>query len=191
MYAPTDAYQVVVKCIFGYLNGTHSYGLYITHSSSLSLNGFIDADSVNDHKLTSAYLVYFNITHISQKSGKQQIVARSSTEAKYKTLAYGTANVLWLCYLLSDLQITPTSMSIIWRDNLGIIYLYENPIFYARTKYVDVDYHFVCDKITNKKNQIHFILSIDQLVDVLTKSLLNASFTHFRLKVRVKSQLLA
>ena len=92
--------------------------------------------------MTSDYLVYFNITHISEKSGKQQIVARSSTEAKYKTLAYGTANVLWLCYLLSDLQITPTSMSIIWRDNLGIIYLYENPIFYARTKHVEVDYHF-------------------------------------------------
>lgn len=64
MYAPTNVYWVVVKCIFGYLNGTHSYGLYITRSSSLSLNDFIDVDSVNDHKLTSAYLVYFNITHI-------------------------------------------------------------------------------------------------------------------------------
>lgn len=103
MYALTDAYWVVVKCIFGYLHGTHYYGLYITRCSSLSLNGFIDADSVNDHKLTSAYLVYFNVTHISQKSGKQQIVTRSSTEAKFKTLAYGTANVLWLYYLLSDL----------------------------------------------------------------------------------------
>jgi hypothetical protein len=82
-------------------------------------------------------------------------------------------------------------MSIIWHDNLDIIYLYENPIFYARTKYVEVDYHFVYDKIMNKKIQIHFILSNDQLVDIFTKPLLNAFFTHFQLKLRVKSPPLA
>jgi len=49
--------------------------------------------------------------------------------------------------------------------------LSSNLIFHTRTKYIEVDYHFVCDRIAKKDIQIHFISSNDQLVDVLTKSL--------------------
>lgn len=49
------------------------------------------------------YLVFFGQTPISWKSGKQRTVARSSTEAEYKVVADGTAEVIWLQYLLTDL----------------------------------------------------------------------------------------
>ena len=74
---------------------------------------------------------------------------------------------------------------------MGIIYLCENLIFYSRSKHFKIDYHFIHDKTAKKKIQIHFIMSNDQLIDVLTKPLLNASFTHFRLKLHVKSLPLA
>lgn len=74
IHAPTDAHWVAVKCIFLYLKGMISCGLYITWGSSFSLYGFTNANwgsSVDDYKSMNAYLMYFNNTPISWKSGKQ------------------------------------------------------------------------------------------------------------------------
>jgi histone deacetylase 1/2 len=75
---------------------------------------------------------------ISWKSGKQRTVARSSTEAEYKALADGTTEVIWLQYLLTDLQVPSVSAPTIWCDNLVVTYLSANPIFHARTKHVEL-----------------------------------------------------
>ena len=72
----------------------------------------------------------------------------------------------------------PTSMSTIWYDHLSATYLFVNPIFHALTKHVKVDYHFVHYRVTKKEIQIHLISSKDQLVDVLTKPLSSAFFSH-------------
>jgi hypothetical protein len=89
------------------------------------------------------------------------------------------------------MQITPTSLPMFWCDNLIATYLSANHIFHARIKHVEVDYHFVHDKIAKKDIQIHFISSRDQFIDILTKPLSIASFNHFRFKLRVKPPLLA
>jgi histone deacetylase 1/2 len=188
MHAPTDSHWVVVKCILRYLKGTASYGFHITRGSSFALHGFTDADwagSIDDRKSTGGYLVFFGQTLISWKSGKQRTVARSSTEAEYKALIDGTAEVIGLQYLLTDLQVPSVSAPTIWCDNLGATYLSANPIFHARTKHVEVDYHFVRDRVAKKEIQIRFVPSRDQLVDVFTKPLPVASFTAFRFKLRV------
>ena len=146
MHAPTDSHWGAVKHILRYLQGTTTYGLHITRSSSFDLHGFIDANwagSTDDRKSTGGYLVFFGQMLISWKSSKQRTVGRSSTEDEYKALADGTAEVIWLQYLLRDLQIRSASAPTIWCDNLDATYLSANPIFHVRTKYVEVDYHFV------------------------------------------------
>jgi histone deacetylase 1/2 len=171
IHAPTDSYWAVVKRILRYLRGTASHGLHITCGSFFALHGFTDADWVGIVE--------------DRKSDKQRTVARSSTEPKYKALANGTVEVIWLQYLLTDLQIPSTSTPIIWCDNLGATYLSANTVFHARTKHVEVDYHFVRDRVAKKEIQIHFISSQDQLADVFTKPLPTSSFIVFRFKLRV------
>ena len=129
--------------------------------------------------------MFFGQTPISWKSSKQRTVARSFAEAEYKALADGIAEVIWLQYLLIDLQIPSISAPIIWCDNLGATYLSANPVFHAHTKHVEVDYYFVRDIVVKKEIQIRFISSQDQLADVLTKLFPTASFTAFRFKLRV------
>jgi hypothetical protein len=164
IHAPTDSHWAAVKRILCYLRGTTSYGLHITRSSSFALYGFTNVDwagSVDNRKSTGGYLVFFGQMPISWKSGKQLTVARSSTEVVYKVLADGTAEVIWLQYLLTDLQIPSASAPIIWCDNLGATYLSANPVFYARTKHVEVDYHFIRDRVAKKDIHIRFIFSRD------------------------------
>jgi len=100
-------------------------------------------------------------------------------------LVDGTAEVIWLQYLLRDLQILSNFAPTIWCDNLGATYLSANPIFHARTKHAEVDYHFVQDRVVQKEIQIRFIPSHDQLADVFTKPLLTASFTAFLFNLQV------
>jgi hypothetical protein len=88
-------------------------------------------------------------------------------------------------YLLTDLQISSVSAPIIWCDNLGATYLSANPVFHAHTKHVEVNYHFIQDRVAKKEIQIRFISSRDQLVDVFTEPLPTSSFTAFRFKLRV------
>jgi hypothetical protein len=80
----------------------------------LSLNGFIDADwagSIDDCKSTGGYLVYLGSTPILWKSEKQRTVARSSTEAEYKALADGTAEILWIRSLMTELQVPSSTVT--------------------------------------------------------------------------------
>jgi hypothetical protein len=156
----------------------------------LSLNGFIDADwagSIDDCKSTGGYLVYLGSTPILWKSEKQRTVARSSTEAEYKALADGTAEILWIRSLMTELQVPSSTVTTLWCDNLGATFLSANPVFHTRTKHVEVDYHFVRDRVTKQEIQVRFISSKDQLADVLTKPLPLVLFAYFRSKLQVES----
>ena len=185
MHAPTDSQWGIVKRIMCYLRGTTTYGLHISHSSSFALHVFTNADwagSIDDRKSTGGYLVFFGKTLVSWKLSKQCTIAHSSTEAEYKALVDDIAEVIWLQYLLKDLRILSNSALIIWCNNIGAIYLSANPIFHARTKHVEVDYHFVRDRATKKEIHIRFIPYHDQLADVFIKPLPTASFTTFQFK---------
>ena len=67
-----------------------------------------------------------------------------------------------------------------WCDNLGATYLSVNPVFHARTKHIEVDYHFVRERVAQKALDIRFISTNDQLADILTKPLSVQLFVKFR-----------
>jgi hypothetical protein len=67
-----------------------------------------------------------------------------------------------------------------WCDNLGATYLSGNPIFHARTKHIEIDFHFIRERISNKLLDIRFISSKDQIVDGFTKALPVQQLHEFR-----------
>lgn len=100
---------------------------------------------------------------------KQPTVCRSSTKSKYKATANDTAEILWLQSLFADLGIPLTSLVVLWCDNVGPIYLTSNPAFHARTKYIEIDYHFVREQVAFGNILVRLFSSKDQLVDLFTK----------------------
>ncbi|GJZ21700.1 retrovirus-related pol polyprotein from transposon TNT 1-94 [Tanacetum coccineum] len=83
------------------------------------------------------FAIYLSSNLISWTTRKQRTVSRYSTEAEYKALADTVAKLTWLQALLNELGIRSSSTT----------YLSANPIFHARTKHIEIDYHFVWEKV--------------------------------------------
>jgi histone deacetylase 1/2 len=169
---PTDAHWEAVKRILRYVKGTLQVGLQIRRSLASIISIFTDADwasCVDDRRSTSGFAVFVGSNIISWSSKKQPTVSRSSTEAEYKALANGAAEALWVDSLLRELGVTQQRPPILWCDNLGATYLTANPVFHARMKHIEVDFHFVRERVAAGLLDVRFISTNDQLADVFTK----------------------
>jgi hypothetical protein len=117
-------------------------------------------------------------------------VFRSSTKAEYKSVANATAELLWIQSLLFDLGIQLSSPSKLWCDNIGATYLAANSVFHARTKHVEIDFHFVRDLVAARTLQIMFIPSKEQIAAVLTKPVASNRIPWFCSKLNMQASLL-
>jgi histone deacetylase 1/2 len=76
---------------------------------------------------------------------------------------------MWVQKLLTELKVPHLTAARIWCDNLGAKYLTGNPVFHARTKHVEIDFHFVREQVAKKLLEVRFIGTGDQLADNFTK----------------------
>uniref|UniRef100_A0A2N9HU52 Integrase catalytic domain-containing protein n=1 Tax=Fagus sylvatica TaxID=28930 RepID=A0A2N9HU52_FAGSY len=94
---------------------------------------------------------------------------RSTSE--YRALALASAEVRWLRTLLKDLGVFISEAPILWCDNISALAIASNPVFHARTKHIEVDFHFVHERVLRKDLAVKFVSTLDQLADIFTKSL--------------------
>ncbi|XP_047335705.1 uncharacterized mitochondrial protein AtMg00810-like [Impatiens glandulifera] len=188
MQTPTSSHWGAVKRILRYLRHTPRHGIFLRPNSQFTLVAYSDADWAgcpNDRRSTTGFCIFLGDNLVSWNSKKQQVVARSSTESEYRALAYTTADLCWIQSLLSELRVSLSSSPVLWCDNIGAAFLLVNPVFHARTKHIEIDFHFVREKVTRKQLLIQYIPTEDQVADIFTKGLSSHRFALLRSKLTV------
>ena len=152
MHAPTDIHLTAAKHILRYVRGTIDHGLFYT-PGPISLSTFSDVDwagDPNDRRSTLGLLVFLGNNPITWSAKKQLTVSRSSTEAKYRALASASAELCWLRTLIKDLGLYLYDPLILWCDNVSALAIASNPVFHARKKHIEVDFHFIRERVLRK-----------------------------------------
>jgi TfoX/Sxy family transcriptional regulator of competence genes len=184
---PTDNHVSAVKRILRYLKGTLNYELNFKGSTS-PLVGYTDADWAGDkdtRRSTSGYTFNIGSGAISWSSKRQPTVALSTCEAEYMGQTQAVKEAIWLKGLLVELsdmhnnEISPSAV-ILYGDNQGAIALAKNPVFHGRTKHIDIQHHFVREKVESGDVSLEYIPTEQQIADGLTKPLPRDRFEAFR-----------
>jgi hypothetical protein len=187
MHAPTSTHLIAAKRVLRYLKGSVDYGLQY-HKGPLAITTYCDSDwagNPDDRRSTTGFGIYLGSNLISWSAKKQHTVSRSSTEAEYRALSLATAEMFWLRMLLKELQVFLPSPPVLKCDNSGALALASNPVHHARTKHIEVDIHFVREKVTNRDIALQHLSTLDQVADIFTKGHTAARFCYLRDKLMV------
>lgn len=74
-------------------------------------------------------------------------MSHSSAEAEYRAVANTVAEASWLRNLLLELHVPLRHAIVVFCDNVFAVYLSDNPVQHQRTKHVEIDIHFVREKV--------------------------------------------
>ena len=151
-HEPTERlWQVIIK-ILSYLNGTRSLGITYVRGSGLSLNIYADADYAskeNDRRSVSGIAVTLGGTVMSHTSKTQRVVSLLTSDAEYIAAGEGVKEVRAVLSFIAP-ETSGASIKVL-EDNQGAKALIENPLSSARSKHIDVRYHFIRDLFRTRK----------------------------------------
>ena len=120
------------------------------------------------------------VAAVSWSSKKQPTIALSSTEAEYKGAAMATCEIAWLHKLLQDLGQDDMKKVTLHCDNMSSIQLENNLVFHARTKHIEVHYHYVHEKVLAGHVDLVYVSTEEQVADIFTKCLGAKKLNRFR-----------
>lgn len=190
MHDPREPHFHALKRILRYVQGTLDHGLHLYASSSTQLTAYSDADwggCPTTRRSTSGYCVFLGSNLLSWSSKRQHTVSRSSAESEYRGVANAVAETAWLRNLLRELHTPLSTSTIVYCDNVSAVFMSSNPVQHQRTKHVEIDIHFVRDKVAMGHIRVLHIPSRYQLADIFTKGLPSILFSEFRSSLSVRS----
>jgi hypothetical protein len=179
MHNPKETHLRAVNRILRYLKGSPGRGVLFRKRDSLTLESYTDADyggSRIDGRSTSGYCTFLGGNLVTWRSKKQNVVARSSAEAEFRSMALGICELLWLKIILNDLKVKWESPMRLFCDNKSTIAIAHDPVQHDRTKHIEIDRHFIKEKLDSGLICTPFVSTSDQLADVFTKGLSAAAF---------------
>lgn len=188
MHDPRQPHFQALRRILRYVKGTLAQGLQLIKGNITRLTAYSDLDwggCLDTRRSTSGYCVYLGPNLISWSSKRQPTISRSSSEAEYKGVANTVAELSWLRNLMLELQCLILNASIVYCDNISSVYLATNPVKHQRTKHIELDIHFVREKVAIGEIKVIHVPSSLQYADIFTKGLPTSLFNEFRSSLTV------
>ena len=152
-----------------------------------TLTGYTDADGSmgEDRRAISGYAFLIDRGAVSWSSKRQEIVSLSTTESEYVAATHGLKEALWLCSLLTEVFAPTKDATTMFCDNQSAIALTHDHQYHARTKHIDVRYHFIRWVVERGEVRLVYCPTEDMVADVLTKALPSPKVKHFASNLRL------
>jgi hypothetical protein len=179
---PTIEDQKKLMRVLQYLNGSKDLALQVSGCDGMMITSYIDSSfGVHpDGKGHTGTVITVGTGAVYCKSGKQKLVAKSSTEAELIGLSDGLSQVLWTRnFLISQgYSVQPATVA---QDNKSTIALAEKGRSTSgRTRHVSIRYFFVKDRIESEDIAITYVPSDAMIADFFTKPMQGALFVRLR-----------
>lgn len=174
MNNPMEEHMAAVYHILRYLKMIPGKGLYFKKDTNMRIEVFTDADwagSITNRRSTSRYCTFIWGNLVTWRSKKQTVVSRSSAAPEFKAMAHGICEGIWLKRLLKELRIQDEEPLHMFCDNPATISIAKNPVHHDRTKHVEIDHHFIKEKLKNGVILLQYTPTKCQIADILTKTL--------------------
>jgi transposase InsO family protein len=177
---PGWAHWEAVKRIFRYLLGTKKLEL-IYGGEKRGLVGYVDADGASQEhrRAITGYVFLVDGGAISWSSKKQELVTLSTTEAEYVAATHAAKEAIWLRRLIGELFKPVDSPTVLFSDSQSAIALAKDGHYHARTKHIDIRYHFIRYVIEEGTIKLIYCPTDDMTADTLTKALPSVKAKHF------------
>jgi len=150
MHDPREPHLALIKRILRYMKGSLSAGLHIGTGPVDKLIAYSNVDWAgcpDSRRSTSGFCVFLGDNLVSWSSKRQTTVSRSSAEAEYRAVAHVVAECCWLRQLLQELHVPLRVATVVYYDNVSAVYMTANPVHHRRTKHIEIDIHFVREKV--------------------------------------------
>ncbi|KAJ9555731.1 hypothetical protein OSB04_010345 [Centaurea solstitialis] len=172
--SPTEVHWQAAIQLLKYVKKQPGQGIFLSAESSTQIRAFCDSDygmCLDTRRSTTGFCVFVGDSLISWKSKRQSVVSRSSTGAEYRAMAFTTTELVWMRQLLKDFDVAVTDPTLLFCDNKSALDLASNPTFHERTKHIEIDCHYVREKVLDKTIKLLPIRSHLQLAYMFTKAL--------------------
>ncbi|XP_071704970.1 secreted RxLR effector protein 161-like [Rutidosis leptorrhynchoides] len=173
MHQPQVHHMKAVIRIIRYLKKTADHGVVFKGNGHLKTHIYTDASwtgEKGDRKSTSGFFTLVGGNLVAWRSKKQKVISLSSAESEFRGIAKGVVESLWIKKLLTEIGFPSKEAIQIFCDNEAAIAISENRVQHDRTKHVEIDRHFIREKLDGEIISLPSIRSEDQLADILTKS---------------------
>lgn len=183
----------VVKRTFRYLKGTKEYGLQYKIDGDFELKVYNDVDwvgNVDDRKSTSEGSFFLRERLVTCINKKQIFISQSIIEVEYIVGVINYSNIIRIKQLLEGTQDEVYGPMTIYCDNTSAISTSKNPVMYSKTKQIPIKYHYLRERVHEKKVKLEYVNSKEKIIDILTKPLPKDTFKYLRGKVGVIAQLM-
>ncbi|XP_048504111.1 uncharacterized mitochondrial protein AtMg00810-like [Beta vulgaris subsp. vulgaris] len=190
MHKPTTVHMQAAKRVLRYINNSPGQGILLASHSGAQLTAYCDSDWAGcpmTRRSTTGFCLLLGSSPLSWKSKKQNVVARSSAEAEYRAMALTACEVTWVSQLLKELGLKNLPPTVMHCDNKAALSIAANPVQHDRTKHVELDCHFIRDKISEGHITTSYVPTSDQAADVFTKPLTISQHNHLLCKLGVLS----
>ncbi|EOY10111.1 Uncharacterized protein TCM_025489 [Theobroma cacao] len=150
MDKPTTGHLQATYRVLKYLKKAPGQGILLSSTSDIHLTVYINSDWAgcrDTGRPVTSFTVFLGHSLISWKSKKQGVVARCSAKAEYRAMVIACSEVVWLLCLLKDFDSNCLAAATMYCDNQVALHISRNPTFHERTKHIEVDYHFIREKM--------------------------------------------